>query len=457
MYLENADVIFRTNDVRGVYGKDFDDDTAEKLGRAFGSFVGAGKRIVISRDVRPSGERLKERMISGMVSVGCDVVDIGTTTTPAMYFAVVHGKFDAGVSITASHNPSGWNGFKLVGKGAAQFYQGGGLEKIKEVFVSGKVKDALKAGASSKRSVAADYEEFLLSKIKAGPPLKIVIDPGNGAACGIAEEIFRKAGHSVVVINGEPDGTFPSRPSDPSEKNVSSLMEEVVRQGADIGMAFDGDVDRLALVDNRGRYLSSGNITIPIFARHYLAERKGAKVVYDVCCSSCVEEAIVKAGGVPVVSRVGQPAIKGKMISEGAAFGGEYSSHLNFAEIHCFDDALYAGLKMAEIVSTGGRALADIVDSIPVYPTSELREVHCDDGIKFDVVKRVSESLKRDGWKTLDIDGVKAYGESGWVLIRASNTMPTIKMNAEARSKEEADAMLEMAVGLVEGEVGGRR
>ncbi|MBI4894374.1 MAG: phosphomannomutase/phosphoglucomutase [Candidatus Aenigmarchaeota archaeon] len=455
--MENADIIFRTNDIRGVYGRDFDDDTAEKLGKAFGSFIGPGKRVVISRDVRPTGEKLKERMISGMLAVGCDVVDIGMSTTPMMYFAVHQGKFDAGVSVTASHNPSDWNGFKLVGPNASQFYQGGGLERIKKIFVDEDFSYGTRTGTSTKSDVTEEYVGFLLSRVKARGKLNIVIDPGNGAACGIAEAVLRKAGHAVVVINGEPDGTFPSRPSDPSEKNVARLKSEVLARGADMGMAFDGDVDRIALVDNLGRYVSSGNITIPIFARHYLRDNKGGKVVYDVCCSSCVEESIRDAGGVPVVSKVGQPAIKGRMAAEGAVFGGEYSSHLNFAEIHSFDDALYAGLKMAEIVSSEGRTLAKIVDSVPVYPTSELREVHCDDDIKFDVVKKVSDHLKKNGFRTLDIDGVKAYSEDGWVLIRASNTMSTIKMNAEARSPAEADRLLEMAVKSVRDEIGRRK
>ena len=449
-------MIFRTNDVRGVYGKDFDDDTAERLGRAFGSFIGSGKKIIVSRDVRPTGEKIKERFIKGAVSVGCDVVDIGVATTPMMYFAVHRENFDGGASITASHNPSDWNGFKLVGKKASQFHTGGGLEKIKEKFVGEIPAVNSSFGKSLKKSIKSEYESFLLSKIKKHSPLKIVIDPGNGAACGIAEEVLRRMGHEVFVINGNPDGTFPSRPSDPSEKNVSDLKREVLSRGADIGMAFDGDADRLGLVDGLGRYVSSGNITIPIFARHYLSREKGAAVVYDVCCSSCVEESIKEEGGIPVVSKVGQPAIRKKMEEVGAVFGGEYSSHLNFSEIENFDDAIFAALKMVEIISDSGQKMSDLVDSVRKYPTSRLEEIYCE-GLGFEkrdgIVKEVGKFLEKIGHDIIDIDGVKAHNSDGWVLIRASNTMPTIKINAEAKTTDAANRMLNDAVEAVKAEI----
>lgn len=446
--------LFRTNDVRGVYGRELTEDVAERLGRAFGTFIGAGKKIAVGRDTRSSGEQLKSSFVSGLRSVGCDVTDFGTLTTPMLLFATAGRGFDAGAMVTASHNPPEWNGFKLVGENGVQYCTGGGLDDIKEIFTSGKFNEAAQ-GSYSDSDIAEEYDGFILSKIKAGRKLRIVLDPGNGAACGVAEGLFRKAGHEVFVINGWPDGSFPSRPSDPTEKNVAELKSEVLERKADIGMAFDGDSDRLALIDGLGRYVQSGNVTIPIFTRHYLARNRGGKVVYDVCCSSCVEDVIKEMGGVPVLSRVGQPAIRSKMVEVGAVFGGEYSSHLNFSEVFTFDDAIFAGLKMAEIVSADGRSLAELVDSVPKYPTSRLEEIQLPlsfadrDG----AVKAIGRGLKEDGYRIVDIDGVKAFSPEGWVLMRASNTQPTIKINAEGKTKEKADALLEMGIKAVKDEL----
>jgi phosphoglucosamine mutase len=449
--------IFRTNDIRGVYGHDITEEIAEKLGRAFGTFLGSGKKVAIGRDVRNSGESLKSSFVSGLQSTGCDVTDFGIVTTPMLLFAVARFGFDAGSMVTASHNPPEWNGFKLVGRNGVQYHTGSGLEIIKEIFITGKFRES-EQGKYSESDINKEYDDFILSKIKVGKKMKIVLDPGNGATCVVAERVFRKAGHDVIVINGNPDGSFPSRPSEPSEKNLSGLKRMVVESMADMGMAFDGDGDRLALVDGIGRYVQSGNVTIPIFARYYLSKNRGAKVVYDVCCSSCVENTIKEMGGIPVMSKVGQPAIRSKMVESGAIFGGEFSSHLNFSEIFTFDDAIFAGLKMAEIVSWNGKSLAEIVDSIPIYPTSRLEEMKVNlsflqrDGL----VRTVGNRLKESGFNIVDIDGVKAFANDGWVLIRASNTQPTIKINAEGKTKERADGLLEIGINIVKDELSRR-
>jgi phosphoglucosamine mutase len=429
--------IFRAYDVRGVYGKDIDEKTAELLGKSFGTFIGRGKKVAVGRDHRISGEKLKKSFILGMVSVGCNVMDVGIVSTPIVYFAVKKYGLDGGVEITASHNPPEWNGFKMTKEGGILCSQGFGMEEIREMFMREEFAVAGDIGQVSQLDVSKDYLDFVISKIESPRKLKIVLDPGNGAACGIAEKIFAAAGHDVTVINGSPNGNFPSRPSEPLEENVTKLKNEVIKIGADIGIAFDGDADRLALVDNLGRFVWSGNITIPLFSQHYLSKNKNAKVVFDICCSSYVEEFIKSNGGIPILTRVGHSFIMNKMLEEDAVFGGEYSNHLYFSEIFGFDDAIFGGLKMAEILASQGKPFSELVDQIKRYPASKVLEIPCADERKFDIVGRIAKRLAGENYKILDIDGVKAFDKDGnWVLIRASNTAPMIKVNSEAKTEE---------------------
>lgn len=446
--------IFRAYDIRGIYGKDITEKTAETLGKAFGTFIGRGKRIAVGRDVRNSGEQLKSSLIYGLVSVGCDVVDIGVATTPMMYFAVRKMGLDGGVSVTASHNPAEWNGFKMTKEGGVLCSEGFGMEEIKRIFVSGRFAETDDVGRVSEVDTFGDYKEFVLPKISKTRKLKIVLDPGNGASCFLAEDLFKSMGHDVTVVNGEPDGSFPNRPSDPLEGNVSALMSAVRETGADMGIAFDGDVDRVAFVDDLGRYVPSGNITIPMLSEYYLSKAPGSKIVYDVCCSSFVEDFIRRNGGAPVVSKVGHSFVMNTLMKEGAIFGGEYSNHLYFSEVFGFDDAMFAGLKMAEIVALSGRKFSQMVDRIPRYPASRVAEVHCRDDAKFDVVRGIAARMESEGYRVVDIDGVKAFdGEDNWFLIRASNTMPVIKFNSEAKTEARMNELFDYANSVVRDEV----
>lgn len=443
--------IFRAYDVRGIYGKDIDERTALSIGKTFAKFIGPGKTIAVSRDTRNSGESLKSSLIEGLVSSGCDIIDIGMVTTPMMYFAVKSLGSDGGISVTASHNPKEWNGFKMTKSGGVLCSEGFGMEEIRGIFSKQNFNESSQRGSVRRHDIYPLYRDYIMSKVPRGGGLKIVLDPGNGASCINAEKIFRDIGHDVVVINGEPDGSFPSRPSDPLEKNVPVLIEKVRSEKADIGIAFDGDADRVAFVDDLGRYLPSGNVTIPIFASHYLSGKRNQKVVYDVCCSAYVEEAIRALGGEPVISKVGHSFVMNTLIQNGAVFGGEYSNHLYFSEVFGFDDAIYAGLKMAEIVASSGKTLSQIVDTIPRYPASEVAEIKCDDDSKFDVVKSITSSLRKDGYRIIDIDGVKAFDkDNNWFLIRASNTLPVIKINSEAKTEPRMRELFQSAREITE-------
>lgn len=452
--MSKSAAIFRAYDIRGVYGKDITEETAELLGKTFGTFIGKGRKIAVGRDVRNSGKSLKASFISGLVSVGCDVLDIGTVTTPMMYFAVKKYNLDGGVSVTASHNPAEWNGFKMTKEGGILCSEGFGMEELREIFLRGKFAETEDVGKVIEADIFEDYKEFILPKINSTKKMKIVIDPGNGASCFIAEDLFKSAGHDVTVINGEPDGSFPNRPSDPLEENVVKLKAAVLEHGADMGIAFDGDVDRIAFVDNLGRYVPSGNITIPILSKYYLERSPGGKIVYDICCSSFVEEFIRKEGGQPIASKVGHSFIMNTLIEQKAVFGGEYSNHLYFSEVFGFDDAIFAGLKMVEIVASGNKKFSDVVDKIPRYPASKVVEIHCKDEAKLAIVRKIADRLKKDGYRVVDIDGAKAFDEEdGWFLIRASNTLPVIKINSEAKTEKKMKELFDLAKSIVENEV----
>lgn len=445
--------IFRAYDIRGIYGKDLTDKKSFLLGKSFGKFIGEGKNIVVSRDTRNSGIKLKKKFISGLISVGCNVIDIGITSSPMMYFILIKKKYDGGVSITASHNPAKWNGFKMTKNGGILCSEGMGMEDIKKNYSENKFTKPKKKGLIKKLNIEEIYSKFVLDKIKISKPLKIVLDPGNGTACKIAEKLFKKIGHNIIVINGKPDGSFPFRPSDPKEENIKDLIKEVKKQNADIGIAFDGDADRVAFVDNLGRYVKSGNVTIPIFSK-YLISSKNKKIVYDICCSSYIEEFITFNGGIAIPSRVGHSYIMNKILEEKAVFGGEYSNHLYFASMFGIDDAIYAGLKMSEIVSKSKRKFSDIVDSIPTYPTSKVEEINCSDKIKFEVVKRIGEKLRKKNYRILSIDGIKAFDkENNWILIRPSNTMSMIKTNTEAKTEKKSNDLLNYSIKIIKQEI----
>lgn len=455
MTLENLK-IFRAYDVRGIYEKEITENTAELIGKSFGTYLGERKKIAVSRDFRNGGKELKQNLIHGLTSVGCDVVDIETVTTPMMYFAVIRYELDGGIQVTASHNPPEYNGFKMAKKKAILCSEGFGMEEIKSCFIKENFTKPETILDISKKEIQQDYEDFMLSKIRTLKKLKIVLDPGNGAACGIAEHIFTKAGYSVLVINGEPDGRFPARSPDPTEKAVNKLMEEVVRTKSDMGIAFDGDADRVAFVDNLGNYISSGNVTIPIFAEYYLKNNKKGKIVYDICSSSSVEDHIRSNGGTPLVNRVGHSFVMNRVVDEGAVFGGENSGHLYFSEIYGIDDALYAGLKMAEIISSQNLVFSEFIKRfLPKYFASNVSEIHCNDNFKFEVVKKIRDRLSKDKrFKIIDIDGVKVFDDHGdWFLIRSSNTAEAIKINSEAKTAEKMKSILEYAESLVKEEI----
>lgn len=437
--------IFRSYDIRGVYKKDFDDDFAERLGKEFAAFLREidkrekmeGKEIVVGRDVRLSSESLSKALIKGLTDI-CDVVDIGIVTTPMLYFSVAYLKKAGGVMITASHNPPEFNGFKLVGK-MGRPISGAELEKIKELILKGR--KAKNVGKVEKYDISKAYENFILGKIKLKRKLKVVLDTCNSVTGLIAPRLFERAGCEVITINKELDGRFPSRPPEPKVEYLRALQEAVRANKADFGVAYDGDGDRVVFVDENGNVIDSGNLIIMIFAEHYL-KKSGQKVVFDLSCSVAVEEIIKSFGGVPIITAVGTSNIKKTMAEHKAILGGESSNHLYFADTFNFDDAIYASLKMAEIISESG-SLSEKIKSLPKYPYISEWTFECPDEKKFRVIDIIKEKFK--GENISELDGVKLILDDGWVLWRVSNTRPQIKIYAEARNDERFEELKSFA------------
>ncbi len=436
--------IFRAYDIRGIFNKDLTPEIALQIGRGFGTYIGGGgRKLVVGRDVRLSGPALKKALIDGLISTGCEVLDVGIVPTPVLSFSVVRYDGDGGVMVTASHNPPEWNGFKLYKRGGVTCAQGTGMEDVKEVTLSGKFK---RGGGRVRRydGAIADYLNFVEERIDIERPMKVAMDIGNGV-CGLtAPKLFRRLGCEVVSINERPDGSFPAHIPEPNEETLVGLRDLVREEEASFGVGYDGDGDRAVFVDEKGRIVP-GDITLVVFSDYYLRRNRNAKVVFDVSCSSIVEEAIRSHGGTPLVSRVGRAFIVDKMKEEGAIFGGEKSSHFYFSEMYGFDDGVFSSLKMAEILSKTDKRLSEIIDAIPKYYSTPTLKFECPDERKFRVIEDLKREFRGSGHEIIDIDGVKVLLPDGWFLIRPSNTMPQVKITAEARTEERLKEIVELA------------
>ncbi len=443
---------FRAYDVRGVYGKDLNEEIAERLGKAFGTFLGSDKRVGVGRDVRLSSNSLHESLVKGLISVGCEVTDFGELPTPLLYFGTWYRKLSGGIMITASHLPPEWNGFKITGSTGIILSDGTGLEKIKEIFFKGGFSKT-KIGKVSNDKIINDYVDFVSSKIKLKSKFKIVFDFGNSVTASVVPSISKKLNQDSKFINKELDGTFPNRASEPSEESLQGLKKKVLEEKADIGIGYDCDGDRVAFVDEKGRIFASGNITIPLLATHMLLQNPGKKIVYDITCSSAVGDYIKKLGGEPVIVRVGHSYCASEVLRQNALFGGQYSGHTAFPEVNCADDAIFGSLKIIEAMSWSGKKLSTLVDDIPAYFTSKLREIKCDDSLKFGIIETIKAKVKSLPYKIIDIDGVLLFDDRGRVLIRASNTGPVIKVNAEGKTRGICDFFQKLGEKLVTDEI----
>ncbi len=449
--------IFREYDIRGVADRDLTDDVTRGIGRGLAKMLRPearpqdAPRIVVARDCRRSGPRLFDALLEGLVAGGVDVIDVGVGPTPLMYFAVNHLDADGGVMITGSHNPGDENGFKIM-RGKASFF-GEDIQTLAGLVESGTL-DGRPRGSIQTVPVDDAYIARLSASIHVDAPIRLVLDAGNGAAGPLGVRAMRAVGLDPTALYCDMDGAFPNHHPDPTvPENLRELIATVKREGAAAGIAWDGDGDRLGVVDGDGEIVW-GDRLLALFARDVLANRPGATVIGEVKCSQSLFDDIARHGGHPIMWKTGHSLIKTKMKQEGALLAGEMSGHFFFADRYFgFDDGIYAALRLVEILAREGRSLGELLADLPKgVSTPELR-VACPDELKFDVVARVRDALRGQG-EISEIDGARiTYADGAWGLVRASNTGPVIVLRFEAPT----DARLSEIRRDVEGAVAAAR
>ena len=425
--------IFRQYDIRGVVGDDLTAEAATAVGRAYAAWLAEHRirgTIVVGRDNRPSGEMLRDALVAGLTSCGLDVVDIGIVPTPVLYWTMHNLPVAGGIQITGSHNPPEFNGFKVcVGHGSLH-----GAEIQRLYALIGEANFPLGRGAVGHEEVLDRYVADVLERTgKLSRPLKVVVDAGNGVGSLVARPLVDGLGANATYLYCDSDGTFPNHHPDPTVvANVQDLIAEVRKQGADMGIAFDGDADRIGLIDNTGAIVWGDHILI-LYARDVLARTgKGQSIIFDVKCSQALPDEITKAGGVPVMWKTGHSLIKEKMKELHAPIAGEMSGHMFFTEgFYGHDDAMYGAARLMRIVADSGKSVAELLADVPKFVSTPELRVDCPDEQKFAIVDSAITHFKRTH-DVIVVDGARVLFGDGWGLIRASNTQPILVMRFEA-------------------------
>lgn len=432
-------LMFRAYDIRGIAGKDLTPDSVYAIGKAFGSYMREkyGKKLVCGRDNRLHSEELQQAYISGLLASGCHVTNVGLATSPMIYYATCKYDFDGGTNITASHNPKEYNGAKLVAKNAHSVCG----DEIKNLLLKIENDDFLEGkGEYADKEIFPDYLADIKSRVQISKPLKVVTDAGNGVAGKFAPALLRELGCEVVELYCELDGNFPHHEANPEEeKNVADLKKTVVEQKADIGIAFDGDGDRVGVIDETGKHYHADFLLIPL-SRDLLTRHPGAKIIFDVKSSRVVEEDIRKHGGIPIRYKTGHSFIEAKLKQEKALLAGETSGHLFFAENYFgFDDALFAAAKILEVLAKSRGPFSAFYRDVPKMLTTPEIKIPCSDEGKFDVVEDVKQYFQKR-YPCITIDGVWVdFGDSSWGACRPSNTGPHLTLRFEAKNQQKLD------------------
>ncbi len=435
--------LFGTNGIRGKIGEDFTPDFLVKIGMAIGSYLPMDSRVILGMDTRLSGDMVKAAVISGILSTGIDVIDIGIAPTPAIQlYTREHGDF--GVAITASHNPPQFNGVKCIAKDGTELPRDE-EEKIEDIFLSSNFRIAPWNHVGKYRyqeGANEEYIESILSHINVEKIRKrrfiVALDCANGASCFTTPYLLERLGCKVISINCQPDGAFPGHESEPKPENLKDLIFLVKASGADLGIAHDGDADRAIFIDEKGRYIQ-GDKTLTLVARE-IAKRQSGKFVTPVSTSMAFEEVVKKYGGEVIYTKVGAPIVARRMIETGAIFGGEENGGLIFPEHQYCRDGAMALAKILEIMAGETKSLGEMIDELPKYYQKKI-SVECENGKKKKVLERLVERLKSKKIDTMD--GVKIIEEDWWILIRPSGTEPIYRIYGEAKSEEMLEGIIE--------------
>jgi phosphomannomutase/phosphoglucomutase len=411
--------------------------------------------VSVGRDCRLTSDAYAEALMDGLRSTGLGVVEIGVVTTPLVYFSIFHWNLDGGVQITGSHNPSDYNGFKLcLGREAMHGDQIQDLRRRLEakVFRHGE-------GVHERRAIVPEYQDYVVENVgRLARPIRVVVDAGNGTGGPVAPAIYRRLGADVTELFTDMDGRFPNHHPDPTvEENMAALVRAVRERGAELGIAFDGDADRIGVVDAAGRIVWGDELLV-LYARDVLARNPGATIVSEVKCSQRLYDDVRARGGNAIMWKAGHSLLKAKMKETGALLGGEMSGHIFFKERYFgFDDAIYAGARLLEVCARTGKTVAALLADLPPAVTTPEIRVDCPDEVKFGVADRVRDHFRATGLPIVDVDGVRVQFPRGWGLLRASNTQPVLVMRFEAQTTAELAeyrATVEEAVGAARRAIG---
>jgi phosphomannomutase len=437
----------REYDIRGIVGSSLSEVDAFAIGRCFGSVIArqGGRTAAVGYDGRLSSPQLEAALVKGLGASGIEATRIGLGPTPMLYYASTKLKADGAVMVTGSHNPADYNGFKMMLRGKPFF--GEDIKRLGEIALAGDVEEE-QVALERNVDVSSDYIARVLADWDGGDRmLKVVWDNGNGAAGEVLKRLVAGLPGEHIVMNVEIDGRFPAHHPDPTvPANLAQLIAEVAARRADVGIALDGDADRIGLVDDKGRILF-GDQMLVLLARDVLRERPGATIIADVKASQVLFDEIARAGGNPLMWRTGHSLIKAKMAETGSPLAGEMSGHIFFADRwYGFDDALYAAVRLLGVLARGDQPLSAIRDALPqVINTPEVR-FDCDDTRKFAVIEEVAGRLRADGAKVSEIDGVRVQTEDGWWLLRASNTQAVLVARAEASTEDGLERLKQALV-----------
>jgi phosphomannomutase len=439
--------IFKSYDVRGIYPAQLDDEAAYGIGRCFVALLGA-KRIAIGRDMRPSGEALFEALARGATQAGADVLDVGLVSTDALYFAVGKYGLDGGIMITASHNPARYNGMKFTRSQAQAISLDTGLAEIRDRLMSGDLPPiAAVAGTVTQRNVLDDFAEHCLSFVDRTKiaPLKIAIDAGNGMAGETVPHVFKRLPCEIVPLYFELDGNFPNHPASPIEpENMADLQRAVKKHECDLGVAFDGDADRMFLVDEKGNLIDGSTVTA-LVALNTLKKQPGSRILYNLICSRSVPELIEKAGGVPIRSKVGHSIIKAVMRDRDVVFGGEHSGHFYFRDNWYADSGMIALLQCLELFGEARKPVSEVI--APIDTRFRSGEINTEVA---DVAGKLAQIQEHYADASIDrLDGITVSYPTWWMNVRPSNTEPLLRLNVEGDSEASMERFRDEVLSLI--------
>ena len=440
--------IFREYDIRGLHASELTDPTAEAVGRAFATRIRAegGTRVALGQDVRPSSERLARAAERGMIAAGLAVERVGVVPTPALYFAVVQRGLDGGMQITGSHNPPEFNGFKMTKKKLPLY--GPEILEMRRAIQAGELASGA-GGSWTEKPVLDAYRTMLVERCSSPRGLSCVMDCGNGCAGTVVPQVFEKMGHTVTPLFAELDGRFPNHLPDPTVPALLvDLQRKVKETGADLGIGFDGDADRIGAVTASGRIVW-GDQLLALFARDVLTRVPGGTIVFDVKCSQALVEDIAAHGGKPLMWKTGHSLLKKKLAETGAPLGGEMSGHMFFSEgFFGFDDALFAAGRLLRYVASTGKSLEQLVASLPQYFSTPEMRLACPEERKFQVPDLLRDEFAGK-YRVIDIDGIRVEFGDGWGLVRASNTQPVLVVRFEARTERRLAEIRDTMMGAL--------